>query len=76
MKIENLTNTNGLKVLILKDSKANVVASHLASSFQYLEIIDPRAIDFNIKDYIEQTNPDLVLSIFSPFNTEGFYEKF
>lgn len=74
ISIKNLNCNNNKRVLVLKDSKANVVNAHFASCVEYLDIIDLRHFDDSLKDYIEETNPDVVLTIYSPFSAGEFYE--
>ncbi len=74
MTIENRLCNNGKRLLVIKDSKANVVDAHLASSVQYLDIIDPRYMKSGIRDYIKNTNPDVVLSIFAIDQTSEYYD--
>ena len=74
MNIENLEVKNNKRILVLKDSKANVVNAHLAFAVQYLDIIDLRAYDGNLKNYIKSTKPDMVMLIQSPFATPVFYQ--
>lgn len=59
--IENQLCSNGIRVLVLKESKANVVNPYLACAVQYLDIIDPRYFDGSIRAFIEKTEPDIVL---------------
>lgn len=71
--IHNLNVDNNIRVLVLKDSKANVVNAHLACAVEYLDIIDLRHYKDNLKDYIESTSPDVVLHIQSAFAGGAFY---
>ncbi len=74
ISVKNLNCNNGKRLLVLKDSKANVINAHLASGVEYLDIIDLRYYKKSLKKYIEKTIPDVVLMIYSPFNTGAFYD--
>ena len=74
IKIKNNLCNNGKRILVIKDSKANVVNAHLASSVEYLDIIDLRHYDDSLKDYIDEVNPDVVLAIYSPMSRGAVYD--
>lgn len=61
----NVTNNNchnGLRVLVLKDSKSDIVTPYVACCVEQLDIIDPRHFPGSIRTYIEKTNPDIVIA--------------
>ncbi len=62
VRIENKTCNNRTRVLVIKKSFANSLCPYLASTVQYLDIIDPRSFDGSIRSFIEQTNPDIVIT--------------
>jgi len=62
IRIENNYCNNGIRVLVLKKSNANIVCPYLACAVQYLDMIDPRLFDGSIRTFIEQTKPDIVLT--------------
>lgn len=70
IKITNKLNTNGKKVLLIKDSYANPVAPYLSLGVSELEVVDPRYFEdemhMSITDYISQSNPDLVIMLYNP----------
>ena len=79
MKITNKLNPDGKKVLLIKDSYANPVATHLALDVAQLEIVDLRMLatenNKTVKDVIEESNPDMVIMLYSSqqfFKTNTF----
>lgn len=62
LRIENQLSTNNTKVLVLKQSKANVFCPYFALTVRYLDVIDPRHFKGSIRAYIEQTKPDIVIT--------------
>jgi len=62
IQIENLLSNNSTRVLVIKQSKAEVYNPYLAFSIRYLDIIDPRHFDGSIRSFIEQTKPDIVIT--------------
>lgn len=74
INIHNNKCENNKKILILKDSKANVVNSYLSLCFEYMDIIDPRPYKDSIKDYITNTQPDLVLFLCSSTNGANYFD--
>lgn len=74
--IENKNCNNGKKALIIKDSKGNVVVPHLANAFQYIDTIDPRSFDGSIKKLIENTKPDIVITLYTPSSSQNSFYSF
>lgn len=75
LSVKNFNCNNGKRVLVLKDSKANVVNTHLATCVEYLDIVDLRHFSRGkLRNFIEETNPDVVITIYSAFNTGVFYD--
>ncbi len=66
IQIENCICKNNLKILVIKDSKANVVTPYLATSVKYLDIIDLRYFNGSIQTYVNSTNPDVVMFLKDP----------
>ena len=68
--MKNNFNTNGKKILLIRDSFACVVAPFLALQLSELHICDIRDGDdyagniINIKDYIKEVEPDYVVVIY------------
>ena len=69
LKITNNLNSDGKKVLLIKDSFANPVATHLSLDVSVLEIVDLRMLatesNKTAKDCIEESNPDIVIILYS-----------
>lgn len=69
MKITNNLNPDGKKVMIIKDSFVNPVATHLSLDIAQLELIDLRMLatenNKTVKDCIEESNPDIVIILYS-----------
>ena len=69
IKITNNLNPDGKKVLLIKDSFANPVATHLALDVSVLEIVDLRMLatenNKTVRDVIEESNPDMVIVFYS-----------
>lgn len=69
IKITNNLVTNGKKVLLIKDSYANVVAPYLALGVSELEVIDLRyfesEMNMSVTDFINESNPDIVLMLYN-----------
>lgn len=61
IRIKNENCDNGVRVLVIKHSKANVVNPYLACAVEYLDIIDPRHFNGSIRTFIKRTNPNLVI---------------
>lgn len=65
-RVRNLKCNNGVRALVIKESKADVVDTYLAFAVEYLDIIDPRHFDGSIRTFIEMTDPDVVLTCGCP----------
>ena len=69
--IKNDLNPSGKKVLIIRDSFANVVTPFLALQTGELHVVDIRDYDyyvgdrFSVYDYIDEIHPDYVLVLYS-----------
>lgn len=69
--MKNNLNTKGKKILMIRDSFADVVAPFLAIQISELHICDMRDLDgmvgdvVNIKDYIKKENPDYVIVLYN-----------
>lgn len=70
IKITNNLNTSGKRVLLIKDSYANPVASYLALGVSELEVVDLRyfedEMNMSVTDFIAQSNPDIVIMLYNP----------
>ncbi len=61
VRVENRSCINGTRVLVIKQSLAEVLCPYLACTVQYLDAIDLRFFDGCIRTFIEETRPDVVL---------------
>ena len=57
--------------MIIGDSYNCCVVPYLALSIEQVDIIDRRYFDGSIINYIEKTNPDIVLSACTPTEIDG-----
>jgi hypothetical protein len=64
--IKNNSRVGKQHILIIKDSFAQVVAPFLALGVAQVDMIDLRTYDDSLFDYIEDSNPDLVLFLYNP----------
>lgn len=55
------------KLLLIKDSYFRPVQAFLGTVFTEIETIDMRAFDGDVKNYIKESNPDMVLICYNPF---------
>lgn len=61
--VENLLSDDTHRILVIKNSKANVITPHLACGVKYLDIVDMRHFTGSIKSFIEQNKPDIILFV-------------
>lgn len=61
IEIKNNNINNGKRALLILDSFGCVVAPYLSQNFQQLDCIDLRSYTGSLKDYIEETSPDVVI---------------
>lgn len=59
--IENNDCKNGVKILVIGGSYNKCVVPYLAQTVERIDLIDGRYFDGSIINYIEQTDPDIVL---------------
>ncbi len=65
IRIENKKCENDTRVLVLKQSNADVVNPYFACSVKYMDIIDPRNFNGSIRTFIKETKPDAVVILAS-----------
>jgi hypothetical protein len=65
ISIRNNKLSDGRKVLLIKDSFANVVAPFLIMGMENLDMVDLRIFDGSIKTYIEKNRPDTVIVLYN-----------
>lgn len=65
--IKNKKETSGKKILLIKDSFSSVLIPFLALGSSNLDVVDVRQPDkINLREYIENTNPDIVIIMYNP----------
>ncbi len=67
IEVKNNLVNNNKKILLIKDSYANVVSPFLSLENEYLSTIDLRYFNGSLKSYIEKFKPDIVLTLYSGF---------
>jgi hypothetical protein len=65
ISIHNNKLSGGKKVLLIKDSFANMVAPFLSTGIADLDIVDARIFDGSIETYIEKNRPDMVIVLYN-----------
>ncbi len=77
-EIHNELINNGKKILLIKDSFADIVSPFIALENEYLSIIDLRYFNGSLKTYIKEYNPDIVIVMYNgnmisgDINNDGF----
>lgn len=66
MQIENLKADNTTKLLVVKDSFANVVTPYLALGVKELSVIDLRHFNGSLQSFVGEYKPDMVLVCYNP----------
>ncbi len=74
IEIHNELVKNNKKILMIKDSFADVVSPFLALENEYLSIIDLRYYNGSLKSYIKSFNPSLVLIMYNGGAVENYAE--
>lgn len=57
---------NDLRILMVIDSFGRPVQAYLSTLFQEVDVIDPRQYDFNIAEYVQYSQPDVVIEMIYP----------
>jgi hypothetical protein len=57
---------DGKKILLVKDSFAEVVSPFLSLGVEELHILDLRYFNGSIKSYVAQQQPDMVVVMYNP----------
>ena len=57
---------NGKKILIIGDSYNKCVAPYLSQTFESTTLLDRRYFDGSVIDYIDKTDPDIVIIAYTP----------
>lgn len=66
LRVENLLDGNGKRLLVLQDSFSLVVIPFLSLGYEQVEYLDLRLWDGDLLRYVEETEPDLVLVLYNP----------
>ncbi len=77
IQLQNTTKTvanKGKRVLLLRDSFGAVVIPYLTTQYEYVDAIVPEKFDGNLKDYIQQTKPDVVIMMYSGYGIENWHK--
>lgn len=61
-------NENQPKILLLTESYSDVISPFLACSYANIDEIDLRIFTGSLQTYIEETDPDLVISMYSAYD--------
>lgn len=64
-KITNNLNPNGKKILMIKESFSLVMIPFLIDGVSEIDLIDKRYYRNSVKEYVEQTKPDIVMMMFN-----------
>lgn len=77
-QITNHKNPDGPKILLLRDSYSCALAPFLALQCSELTTIDPRYFEDNLLSCVEQVNPDLVITLYTPgaVANDSFFQFF
>lgn len=62
------TNNEGKKILMIQDSFGNYMSAYLAADVEQIDVLYPKQFTGSIRTYIEQTQPDMVVVMFSQDN--------
>lgn len=65
VKIKNNNLHNGKRILVIKKSMANVITPFMSDMAEYIDVIDLRYFNGSLQNFIEKTNPDMVVVIYS-----------
>ena len=69
VNIKNKINTDGKRVLLIRDSFSCVLTPFLAQAVSNLDIVDLRQDDrIDLQKYIKKNNPDIVIIMYNPDN--------
>ncbi len=65
LEIQNMSNENGKKILIVKDSYANAMIPFIAKDYEYTYVIDPRLYRLDVSDYVKENDIEEVLLVYN-----------
>jgi hypothetical protein len=66
ISIHNYLARDGKKILLIKDSFANVVSPFLSAGIADIHILDLRHFNGSARSYIEKNKPDIVIVLYNP----------
>jgi len=66
IQVENLKCSEGKRVLLIKDSFADVLSPYLALGVQELVILDLRMFNGSVESFLNEYNPDVVIVAYNP----------
>lgn len=77
-QMTNYENPDGPKILLLRDSYSCALAPFLALQCSELTTIDPRYFEGDLMSCVEQINPDLVITLYTPgaVANDSFFQFF
>jgi hypothetical protein len=64
--IHNHKRFDGKRVLFINDSFVNVVAPFIALGVEYVDVLNLRAFNGSVTNYVEQTKPDIAIVMYNP----------
>ena len=70
VEVENHLAPNDMKVLILKDSFGLPFSAFLSTMVKEVRLLDMRYYNQDVKEYIKEYQPDLVLYVYKSINTQ------
>lgn len=76
VEIHNFNETDGIKVLFIKDSMMVPLAAFLSTGCSEVYLVDPRYYGGNIEDLLDQLDLDYVFVSFNPQNLTDEFFKF
>ena len=64
----NTNNSNGKRLLVIKDSYAHIFAQFLCQDYEKIHLIDPRYYKLSMLDYIKQNDITETLFLYNVSN--------
>ena len=75
VSIHNKVPGGSKKILVIRDSFANVCVPFLSAVFEYIDVLDLRHFKGSVKTFIQQTKPDIVIVMYYPNISDGTHNK-
>ncbi len=76
LTVENHRRSGGPRILLIKDSFANVVAPFLALTAGQVDVLDLRHFNGSVHAYIERNQPDAVVVLYNAGSMGGHFFRF